>query len=394
VRLPDDWCEHHFDHLASELGDVLNPTLARMRELCPVAHSDQHGGFWVVTDYADVLAVAQDWETFSSAQGLNIPQTPGVVRNLPVEVDPPEQRIYKRIINPYFTPAAVSAWEDGMRALVRRLADAFLAKGECDFMNDFARPFPALGFFEFAIGAPADEIEHVAYLASKSSTPKDPKARECWQGLYEWIDAFTTRRRNEPGRGDVVDAVNGANFDGRPLTQDEIIGLIQLLVLGGLETTAGALGQIFERLAREPELADHLRGNPELIPSAIEELLRLGPPFIAVARTATRDTELGGRQIKAGDKVLISFASANYDSDEFVEAENFDLDRQRNRHLSFGLGPHRCAGSNLARMNLRIALEELLPHMRDIAFAPGAEIHWHSTLTRSPLTLPLTFTVS
>jgi cytochrome P450 len=363
-----------------------------MRELCPVAHSDQHGGYWVVTEYEDVLAVLQDWQTFSSAHGLNIPQTPGVVRNLPVEADPPEQRIYKRIINPYFTPASVSVWEQGMRELVRRLADGFLAKGECDFMNDFARPFPSLGFFEFAIGAPAEEIEHVAYLASKSSTPKDPAARECWQGLYEWIDAFTKRRRSEPSRGDVVDAVNAATFDGRPLTQDEIIGIVQLLVLGGLETTAAALGQMFERFAHEPELADTLRTRPELIPSAIEELLRVGSPFIAVARTAMKDSELGGQHIKAGDKVLISFASANADEGEFEHADQFDLDRERNRHIAFGLGPHRCAGSNLARMNLRLSLEELLPRMTNIAIAPRAEIPYHSTLTRSPLSLPLTFT--
>lgn len=391
MTLADQWCAEHFDHLAPELGEALAPTLARMRQVCPVAHSDQYGGFWVITRYEDVLAVAQDWETFSNAHGLNIPQTPGVVRNLPVEADPPEQRAYKKLINPYFTPAAVAKWEDATRALVHRLADGFLERGACEFMGEFARAFPALAFFELAIGAPADEIEHVAHLASRSSTPQAPDARECWLGLYEWIKAFTARRREEPPRGDVVDAIVGGSIDGRPLTEDEIIGMVQLLILGGLETTAGALGQMFARFAREPEVADLLRTDPSRIPDAVEELLRLDPPFIAEARTAMRDVEIGGKRIAAGDKVLIYWASANRDAGEFSNPDEFDLTRERNRHLSFGLGPHRCAGSNLARMNLRVALEELLPHMLNLAVAADAKIQYHSTLTRSPLTLPLTF---
>lgn len=391
MTLADDWCADHFDHLAPELGENLVPTLARMRERCPVAHSDQYDGFWVITRYEDVLAVTQDWATFSNAHGLNIPQTPGVIRNLPVEADPPEQRAYKKLINPYFTPAAVAKWEDATRALVHRLADGFLARGECEFMGEFARAYPGLAFFELAIGAPPDEIEHVAYMASRSSSPQAPDARECWLGLYAWIKAFIARRRDESPRGDVVDAIVNGSIDGRPLTEDEMIGMVQLLILGGLETTAGALGQMFDRFAREPEIADQLRADRSRIPDAVEELLRLDPPFIAEARTATRDVEIGGKQIAAGDKVLISWASANRDAGEFVNADEFDLARERNRHLSFGLGPHRCAGSNLARMNLRVALEELLPHMLDLAIPENAKIHYHSTLTRSPLTLPLTF---
>lgn len=381
-----EWAEHHFDHLDPELGPVLQPTLASLRAGCPVAHSDQHGGFWVVTRYEDVRTVAQDWQTYTSEQGLNIPQTPGVVRNLPVEVDPPAQRAYRKIINPYLTPAAVAPWEPAVRRLVHRLAKAFLDRGECEFMGEFARPFPSLTFFEFAIGAPPVEIEHVAHLASRASTPKAPDARECWVGLYEWNKAFLTRRAAEPPRGDVVDGIVAAGVG-----MDEQIGLLQLLILGGLETTAGALGQMFHRFARERSIADALRADPAGIPRAVEELLRLDPPFVAEARTATRDTELGGRRIAAGDKVLVYWASANRDAAEFTDPDTFDGARARNPHLSFGLGPHRCAGSHLARMNLRIALAELLPLMTDIALAPGAEVPYHSTLTRAPLSLPLTF---
>ena len=395
--LPDDWCLHHFDHLSARLAATLPETMARMRALCPVARSGQYGGFWVVSGYEDALGVAQDWATFSSAHGLSVTGAPTVVRNLPVEADPPEQRIFKRLINPYFTPAAVARWEEPTRALVTRLVDGFIADGGCDFMAAFARPFPSLAFFELALDAPAGDLERVAYLASKSSTPNDPEARACWRGLYEWIKDFTTQRRiqqgrGQPLRGDVVDAVLNATIDGRPITEDEVIGTVQLLILGGLETTAGALGLMFARFCREPEIPALLRSRPELIPRAVEELLRLDPPFVSVGRTAVRDADLGGHQVKAGDKVLIHWASANRDHAEFGEPDRFDPHRERNRHLAFGAGPHRCAGSNLARLNLRVALEELLRRLHDIRLAPGTDLHYHAGLTRSPLTLPITFT--
>jgi len=315
-----------------------------------------------------------------------------VVRNLPVEADPPEQRVYKRLVNPYFTPAAVARWEQPTRDLVTRLIDGFAEDGACEFMDAFARPFPALAFFQFAVNAPAEDLEHVAYLASKSSTPNDPAARDCWLGLYAWIKDFIAARREQPPRGDVVDAAINAEIDGRPITDDEIIGTVQLLMLGGLETTAGALGLALLRFCAEPGIPALLRANPGRIPDAIQELLRLDTSFVSVARTAMSDVELGGQQIRKGDKVLIHWASANRDGAEFPDPDAFDDRRERNRHLSFGAGPHRCVGSNLARMNMRIAVEELLRRLDDIRLEPGAEIRYHAGLTRSPLRVPITFT--
>jgi cytochrome P450 len=389
--IDDEWCRHHFDHFSAALAADLTGTLARMRTLCPVAHSDQYGGFWVSTRYEDVLGVAQDWATFSSAYGLTVPVSPIAVRNLPVEIDPPLHRIFKRLINAYFTPAAVAPWEDRNRALVNRLIDSFVDNGRCDFMAEFARPYPALSFFEAAINAPAGDIEKVAYMASKSSTPNDPEAAACWAGLSEWINDFIEQRRQGGPKGDVVDAVIEAEVEGRPITQEEIIGTVQLLILGGLETTAGALGSMMIRFCQDPSIPDLLRSRPDSIPAAVEELLRLDGPFIAITRTAMRDSDLGGKAIKKGDKVIIYWASANRDESEFPDADQFHLDRASNRHLAFGAGPHRCAGSNLARLNLRIALEELLPRLRDLRLDEGADIHFHSTFNRAPLSVPVTF---
>ncbi len=388
----DEWCLHHFDHLSPELAQAFHETLARMRSLCPVARSEEYGGFWVVTRYEDVLAVAQDWETFSSAHKLTVPPAPVAIRNLPVEVDPPLHRIYKRLINPYFTPAAVAPWEADTRAVANQLIDTFIEAGRCEFMDAFARPLPARSIFEFALHAPPEDLEKVAYMASKSSIPNDPEAAECWAGLSNWITEFLEARRSQPPRGDVVDAVLNARIEGRPITNDEVVGTIQLLILGGLETTAGALGLMMVRFCQDPKIPGELRERPELLPRAIEELLRLDPPFIAIARTATRDTELGGQHIKQGDKVVIYWASANRDDAEFDHPDDFDINRRSNRHVSFGAGPHRCAGSNLARMNLRVGLDALLARLDDLALEEGTDIHYHSTFTRSPLAVPITFT--
>ena len=391
AALPDEWCRNEFDHLAPELAASMPETMARMRELCPVAHSSAHGGFWVVSRYEDVLAVAQDWASFSSAHGLAILKAPTVVRNLPVEVDPPEQRVYKRLINPYFTPTAVAAWTESIRGLVNRLLDEVIEAGECEFMDAVARPLPSRVFFELALNAPVDEVATVAHLASASSVPNHPDGKESWLGLHAWIKDFLDRRRTEPPRGDVVDAVLNAEIDGRPITEDEIIGTVQLLILGGLETTAGALGLMFLRFCRQPEIPALLRERPELIPRAVEELLRLDPPFVSVGRTAVRDAEIAGCPVRDGDKVLIHWASANRDAGEFGDPDVFDIDRERNRHFAFGVGPHRCAGSSLARLNLRVALEESLPRLFDLKLADGAEIRFHAGLTRSPLNLHLTY---
>lgn len=390
--MPEEWWQHHFDPNAPELAPRLYETLAPMREKCPVVHSDLYGGFWTVLRYEDVLTAAQDWQTFSSAHGLTVPTAPIATRNLPVEVDPPIQREYKRLITPFFTPKSVAAYEQPTRELINRLIDEFIEDGSCEFMEAFARPFPSQAFFELVISAPPEDIDRVAYMASKSSLPNDPEAAECWAGLSAWIRDFIEMRRNSPERGDVVDSVIRASVQGRPITDDEIIGTIQLVILGGLETTSSALGLWFHRFCRQPEIPALLRAHPEKIPSAVEELLRIESPFITISRTAVQDGCIGGQAIRSGEKVTLHWASANRDIREFDSPDEFDPDRSPNRHLAFGVGPHRCAGSSLARMNLRIGLEILLQRLDDIKLQDGADVHFHSTSTRSPLTLPITFT--
>jgi cytochrome P450 len=385
-------CARDFDHLAPEFGLRLHDALARLRAEDPVGRSECYGGFWVLTRYEDVLRVAQDWETFSSANGVTVPHMATPLPSIPEEIDPPLHRVYKRLINAYFTPAAVAGYETPTRALVTRLLDDVIEDGACDLMAALARPFPGIAFFELVLNAPAEVVATIAPMASAASNPDNPDIASAFGGMLAWIREFTIERKGQPRRGDIVDAVLAADIDGRPISDDEVCGIIMLIILGGLETTSGALGQFVIRFAQQPEIPSLLRARPELIPTAIEELLRLDPPFIGIARTATRDTVVDGHTIKAGEKVVIYFASANRDDAEFEAPSAFDLERRANRHLSFGAGPHRCAGSNLARLNLRVAVEEIVRRMGDIRLQPGADVRFHNAFNRAPLTVPITFT--
>jgi cytochrome P450 len=392
--LTDEWVIRHFDHLSPQFARELHPTLARARALCPVAHSDAHGGFWVLTRYEDVLKVAQDWETFSSELGITVPHQPPQtsMKILPVAVDPPLQRTFKRLVNAHFTPAKVAPWEEPTRVLVNQLIDGFIERGECEFMTEFARPLPGLAFFDLALHAPADDLAQINDWATAASLTHRPESRDSLMKLAGWIGAFVERRRADGPRGDVVDAVMNAEIEGRPITPQEIIGTIHLLILGGLETTAGVLGAIMMRFCEQPEIPALLRERPELIPQAVEELLRLDGSFICIARTTRHEAEIDGNAIGAGEQVLMYWAAANRDQAEFPAPDTFDLDRERNRHIAFGAGPHRCVGSNLARMNLRVAIDALVNRLHDVKLAPGADIDFHSTFNRAPLCVPITFT--
>ncbi len=220
----DEWVQDHFDYVSDELAHDLHGTLARARELCPITHSDAWGGYWVATKYEDVLRIAQDWDTFSSQLGVTIPQNDSIALAIPEHIDPPIHREYKRLINAYFTPAVVAQYEDRTRALVHRLMDDFIEKGECDFQEAFAVPFPAMAFFEFVLNAPSDEVVRLSELSTGASNVTNPDSAACWKGLTDWIDIFLEQRQKEPARGDVVDAVLAAEIEGRPITYPECPG--------------------------------------------------------------------------------------------------------------------------------------------------------------------------
>lgn len=398
---PDaDWYRHHFNHFSPQLSAHLAPTLAQMRSQCPIARSEEFGGFWIATKYRDIQRIALDWKTFSSEKGIIVPHIPVetlAIRAIPEQLDPPLQRVFKELISQHLTVDKVAANEAATRRLVDQLIDQFIDRGHCEFMSEFAEALPGMVLFDMYLNAPREDLEELGRLARAASVPLSDEGQQKRMLILDWAKNFIADRKRQASQGqrvgDLVDAIIEADINGRPITDDEILGVVQLLIFGGLDTTAGALGHMMVRFCRQPEIPALLRRQPQLIPAAIEELLRLDSPFVFIARTLNEDTDALGCPMKAGEQVLISWQSANHDEEVFAEPLQFDLNREDKRHMAFGTGPHRCAGANLATFNLRLSIEHLLQRLDDIRFADETRgIDYHSGFSRSPQQVPIRFT--
>jgi cytochrome P450 len=371
-------------------------------ERCPVAHSDRDGGFWVVNRYADLLTVLQDWHTFENGHTL-IPEPPagaGFPPMPPIDSNPPLHRHFREVLNPYLTPDAVAKHEPNVRRMISGLIEAFAPRGSCDIATELAHLFPPMITFRELFSLTDEEelrrVEGWVHTMTFGLHREPPEvvlqARTDWM---RWIEELIERRRRGPRQDDMIDGLlHGTVEGGRRIRDDEVLGAILILTLGGFGTTSDATSNLVLQLTREPGLEARLRADHELIPAVIEEVLRLEPPVTALARLCVKDTELAGHRISAGDRVMINFSAANRDPAAFERPDEFIPDRPRNRHLSFSGGPHRCIGSNFARMSLRVMLEELLARARDISLASpeGARRVSEIAAWRTVESLPILFT--
>ena len=359
----------HFDHHSPEFAADPWPQLADLRAHCPVARSDAYGGFWVLTRYDDIKRVALDDETFSSAQGIVIPtkQNSGQ-RSIPIESDPPIFHEYRRVMQPLFAPAAIDRLEPAIETFVQRCIDEFIEWGECDLVHDLADPLPAMTTLH-KLGLPLDDWARFAEPLHKTvflrqGNPKRDGVMEQLGWIRETIATAVADRLRHP-RDDMITYLVHAEVEGRPLTDEEVIAMIVLTIQGGFDTTGSAIGNALLHLDRHRDARQRLIDEPSLLPSAIEEFLRFEAPQVALARVATRDVEIGGHVVPAGDRVLLVWASGNRDDEAFPHADAVVLDRFPNRHMTFGLGAHRCLGSTLARRQILLALGAVLRRLPD-----------------------------
>lgn len=371
---------------------------------CPVAHSEEDGEFWVVSRHADLLALMQDQERFSSGNyGVRVPHIPvKQPPKPPLDTNPPLHRHVRRVMNPYLSPQALAEHEDGLREVIADLIDAFVNDGHCDISQQFAKHFPSIitsrEFFGVTDPDEVDQlrvwVQTLAYDMHREDPAVLTNIQDDWTA---WCQELVDARRATP-TDDIVSAlIHAKNEDGGDLlTKEEVVGAIQILTQGGFSTTADATGNIVIRLIEDKELEHTLRERPELIPAAIEEIMRLDPPVTARPRRATQDVEFGGELIKENDRVLCNYLAANIDPDEWDDPEEFIIDRTRNRIMTFGCGPHRCIGSNMARLSLKIMVEELLARITDIRYADPdvreSRVSYSPSSWRSVDRLPITFT--
>ncbi|MEW6471566.1 MAG: cytochrome P450 [Actinomycetota bacterium] len=364
-----------FDHHSPDHAADPYPVYAKYRSSCPVAWSDHHDGFWVLFDYASVYSAARDDDTFRSGPSSSIPVLPTPRPLIPMETDAPETQKWRRMLYEEFSPKAVAQLEPFIYEVGHALIDEFIERGECDYIKEFATPLPAqvilrmLGFDETKWEAYAGWVHDIVH-----GMETDPEsAFMAAVNLYGEINEAIEVRRKEGLRADVISKLMRSTFDGRPLTDEDIADYTLLLIFGGLDTTTASLGNAMVRMHQQPHLREQLLARPELIPNAVEEFLRYDSPLQCVGRNISKDIEIGGRTLKAGERALLVWASANRDEAQFPHADEIDFERRDNRHLSFIVGLHRCLGSNLGRAMFRIMLELVLSRTPDFELTDDPE---------------------
>ncbi len=345
--------------------------------------------------YAECYRILQDWEHFSSN-----PHTRGgaeqLAGDLVITLDPPRQQKFRKVLNPYFSPARMRSLQPQIRAETDRLIDDFVQAGRGGDLAQVAWRQPGIVFFKYLLGMPTDDVPLCIELTDTALNGETEEARMgAWGGgLYQHIHDAVTARTSGSARDDMIDVLLTAEIDGERLPLADVVSNAMLLVQAGLETTANAMSFAFHYLACHPAERDRLIDEPDLVPRAVEEFIRFAGSIHGIPRTVAGEVELGGQVFcPPGESVLVNYAAANRDPDVFADADRCVLDRRENRHLGFGAGVHRCLGSNLARLEFQIGLKkQVLARMPDYTLAPDAEAVFHgSSVTRGFRSIPVVF---
>lgn len=384
-----DWATD-WDHLDPGWRNDPFPIWDELRSRCPVAHTERFEGAYFPTRYEDVRAIAYDTENFSSRRV--------VVRDMYVEVamptppitsDPPWHKSEKRILLPFFSVKAMKRLEPRARVICNELIDSFIETGHCDAAQAYSRHIPVRVIAHLLGVDEADGhlfIQWIHQILELGIRDNDVLL----QGLTEMTAYFQTeidKRQNHP-TDDLIGIMMRTEYEGEPWEPERVLGALRLLMIAGIDTTWSAIGACLWHLATHPEDTQRLIDEPELMPTAIEEFLRAYSP-VTMAREVVGDTEISGCPIKAGNMVLLSFPAANRDPEMFDDPDKVLIDRQPNRHAAFGLGIHRCVGSNLARMEMTVAIEEWLKRIP--TFSLDGDVTWSEGTVRGPRAVPLTF---
>jgi cytochrome P450 len=386
-----------FDVFDESIVDTVHERLAEMQRNTPLAYCPASGGYWIVTTYDDVYEVMRNDEIYSAAEtGLLTGPKPS--RLPPVHFDPPEHTAYRTMMNPIFSPARMRAVEADIRTTASDLLDGFAGTGSCEFVTDFAHPLPTMTFLSL-MGWPKSDLPLFAgwtqdLLVGRLGATEDEIVADrsvVQTQVRAYFRAMVEERRRDPDVDDVTGHLLRALYDGeRPLTDEELIPMLSLLMVAGLHTVSGILSFGMIYLDENPAERQRMIDDPSLIPDAVEEILRMGVGT-APARLVVEPVTLHGVELQPGDKVVGFLSAANRDPDVFECPHAMQVDRQHNRHLTFAAGRHRCLGSNLARVELGVALEEILRRIPYFRIDPERPPMLHHGQIRGVRQLHLTF---
>ena len=388
-----------FDHTTAEHASHWREILKDARATCPIVHSPQHGGYYVLTRYADVMAALRDHKRFSSQrswddqgndvmQGVAIPPQP--IRVGFLEMDPPESLKYRRLMNRWFTRGAIERGRGRIAEAAAWAVDRVIERGECDIIDDLASPFQCMVMLDL-LGIPLDRGAKYKAIADRL-TAQEPGAL----ADIEWMRAdlnqeFLRQKASGGGAGLIADLAT-TQVDGAPLGDDMAAELLLMLLLGGEGTTIATIANLLLHLARNPEDKARLSADMTLLPGAVDEMMRYYAPSPGLARTVIDEVTIDGHTFVPGDRVLLSFASANYDEDVFTDPGHVDITREHNPHLSFGAGAHRCIGSLLAKANAETLLTEVLTRVPDFEIDMArVKPYEHAALSNGFFSVPMRY---
>ncbi|MEY2422008.1 MAG: hypothetical protein QOI95_2075 [Acidimicrobiaceae bacterium] len=383
-----------FDHAGEEWAANPFPIWERLRQTCPIARSDRYGGVWLPTRHDDIAAIAYDTENFTSRSVLVTEDRPpleiapqGIAP--PISSDPPFHHGARRVLLPAFSPQAVDRLEPATRAYCEQLVAALADREMVDAAEEYAQHIPVRVIANM-LGFPTSDADKfrtfVKHVIEEVALPFEERFERIMH-LFEYLEAQVQDHVDRP-REDLTTYLLNADVDGQPLEPDHVGSTIALLLLAGIDTTWSAIGASLWHLASHPQDRQRLVAEPDLLPVAIEELLRAYAP-VTMARLVKHDVEWRGQHLKGGDWMLLPFPAANRDPAAFDSPDEVIIDREVNRHTAFGLGIHRCAGSHLARMELRVALEVWLNAFPDFELADPLAVHWSGGQVRGPRRLPI-----
>jgi hypothetical protein len=360
-----------------------------MRSSCPVAHSEQLDGFWMLTKYEDVRAALLNHQVFSNKEVMVPRNRMGdeLGERPPITLDPPRHTAFRQLLLPGFAPAQVRRLEPDLRATCRK-AIAEITGDRCDAAVDYAKKIPPELICSM-MGVSVDIAPKFAQWAKDINEAVDIEvAFEAGAAMAQWMAGEVAQHADEPG-DDLITLLARSEFDGQRLSPEELVGSLVLIMLGGMDTAWSVISSMLWHLAQHPADRRRLVEDPTLIPTAIEEFLRFYAP-LNLARITTTETTVNGVTIGEDESVLMCYGSANRDAEMFDQPDEVVLDRYPNRHMAFGLGPHRCIGSNIARLELKVALEEWLAAFPDFDLADPAAVHWTLGQVWGPQTVPVT----
>jgi cytochrome P450 len=399
--------DHHDPELAKE--GVPQSIYGAMREKCPFTWTDAYDGFWVASKYADIEEVIRDPDNFGSSAGILIPDPSNAmspeeqqerfdmrrgVIGPPVSYDPPVHTPIRRTLEPMFSPAVVRQREDYIREVTDEWIDSFIADGECDIVAQFCAPVPTIVVLNWLGLHDEDWKVWSDAVLNQFSNPGQYGPDMSVVDLPKLL-GLIHERREEP-TDDVLTAITKIRIDGEPLHDLEMMALVGQLVFAGLDTTTNATASSLVALYRNPEIREELAATPlddRLWASAVEEFLRYTCPIQGFKRTARRTADIAGNTVEPGQRIYMLWASANFDEDEFERPHEIDIRRTTNRHMTFGRGIHRCLGSHLARLEVKVMLQQILRRLPDYTVDESKlELHHDVGIAYGYEAVPIRFT--